>query len=205
MEEKYFSAHEEEKIINKYLDKDPNKEIGIYIDIGASLPIENNNTYYYYLRNWIGLSIDPHPAYFKVQKEIRPRDIFESIAITNYDGEIDMVATAVDKSIHGKYLRELYSNDLKNACYKVKCLTLNSLIKKYPKFIEPDILSIDIETHEDKALSVTNFSLFKPKIMLIEYLINGFDYRTIWEKYIHSYYIFKETIGANALYVRRTI
>ena len=34
----FYGQHEEEKIINKYLDKDPNKEVGIYVDIGACDP-----------------------------------------------------------------------------------------------------------------------------------------------------------------------
>ena len=55
MKSKYFSqGQDRELIINKYLKKNPEKEMGIYVDIGGGDAIENSNTYYYYLLGWIG-------------------------------------------------------------------------------------------------------------------------------------------------------
>ena len=202
--EKYYSQHGEEKIINKYLDKNPTIEKGIYIDIGASFPIKINNTYYYYKKGWNGLLIEPHPSYMGVIKRTRPRDLFLPIAITDYDGEIEM-----GYYIPGYYGSFTVGSPLGNEhkrlrkykkLYFVKCMTINTLIKKYPQFAEPDFLSMDIETNEEKALSKCDFNIFKPKIICIELPHSSHNN---WEHYLTPFYELKEILANNAFYVRK--
>ena len=201
MEEKYFSAHEEEKIINKYLDKDPHMKSGTYVDIGAGEPIENSNTYYYYLLGWRGIIIEPYPSYAQYLRDKRPEDIVEEIAISDYDGTIEMCdSAAVDTFLGKEYKRRWPKRVRINTC-----LTLDSLIKKYPKYSNPDFFSLDVETHEEKVLSKTDFNIFTPKVMLIECIARDKSYRQNWEHYLLPYYEYKEIIGANAIYVRRNI
>lgn len=38
-----------------------NRVPGAYVDIGSWHPINASNTYYFYLRNWKGICIDPNP------------------------------------------------------------------------------------------------------------------------------------------------
>lgn len=198
------SQHGEDDLIFKYI---PKKENGIYIEIGAGDPKEISNTFMLYQTGWKGLLIEPNPAYHNKIKETRPKDILLPIAISNYDGEIEMCSTASANTPLWKY----YCNP--NKIYKVNCLTMDSLIKQYPEFKEPDFVSIDIETGEEKLLSKCNFEIFKPKLILIEYWCRGtdnlgneiarMDYRPIWEHYLLPYYEFKEIIGGNAFYLRK--
>ena len=90
----YYGQHKEDKLIKKYLSIDPNETNGKYIDIGTGEPIKINNSYYFYERGWRGILIEPHPRYYQLIKEERPEDIFLNIAITDYDGEIEMCDTA---------------------------------------------------------------------------------------------------------------
>ena len=195
----FYSAHEEEKIINKYLDKNPDIDIGTYIDIGAGDPTEGNNTYYYYLRGWSGILVEPYPTLITRIPNARPNDIFEPIAISNHDGTVEMCDSAAVPS----FLGQIYKRDWPTKSRKVPCLTIDSLIKKYPQYSNPDFVSIDVETYEDKVLSTTNFIIFTPKIIIIEYRVRGCDYRKNWEHYLLPYYEFKEIIGANAVYTRK--
>ena len=201
----YFSQNEEEKIINKYLDKDPDgSEKGTYVDIGAGDPVMISNTYYYYWRGWNGILIEPHPTYAKRIKEMRPRDIFLPIAIHNCDGEIEMCDTATI----GSYIGDDYKSRLqkKKDLFIIKCMTINSLIKKYPDFSEPDFCNIDVETNEDKVLEKCDFTKFKPKIICIEDFgtYRGFkDERFEWKHYLTPFYDFKETATNNLIYVRK--
>jgi len=197
----YYSAHEEEKVINNYLNKNPDTELGTYIDIGAGDPIEGNNTYYYYLRNWKGLLVEPYPRCAITIPKERPEDIFEPIAISDYEGTISMCDSAAVKTNLGAEYKERWPEKVRN----VPCITLTLLINKYPQFQTPDILSIDVETHEKEVLTGANFEIFKPHIILVEYRVRGYDYRHKWEAMLNPYYEFKEIVGANALYVRKTI
>lgn len=197
----YYSAHEEEKVINKYIDKNPDTEIGTYIDIGAGDPIENSNTYYYYVRGWRGILVEPYPSCLIYIPRDRPEDIFESIVISDYDGTIEMCDSAAVDTFLGKEYKRRWPERVRTN----QCLTLNSLIKKYPNYASPDFINLDVETHEEKVLSQTDFSIFKPKVMLIECLCRDKNYRQNWEHYVLPYYDYKEMIGANAVYVRRSI
>lgn len=200
----YFGQYQDEKIINKYLGKDPDKEIGTYVDIGAGDCSLHSNTYYYYLRNWKGLLVEPFNEACDTIRKYRPEDILEQMAITDYDGTADMVMHAIKSSVIGQSYATNEYKDKPNRWYSVPCLTINSLIQKYPEFKEPDICNMDIETNEDKALSKCNFDLFRPKIIYIEKEVRKIDYRNQWEKYLLPYYDFKEILGGNALYLRRT-
>jgi hypothetical protein len=203
----YFSQHGEEKIINKYLGKDPNKEKGIYIDLGASFPTKINNTYYYYKRGWHGLLIEPHPDFQTLALRTRPRDTYLPIAITDYDGRVKMgfyVAGYYGSFTVGSPLGNKHKKEKKyKRLYYVQCMIMDTLIKTYPQFAEPDFISIDIETNEEKALSKCDFTIFKPKIICIEAPHPEFSDKTNWERYLTPFYDLKEKLANNLFYVRK--
>ena len=82
-------------------------------------------------------------------------------------------------------------------------MTVDELIKKYPKFAEPDFLSIDVETNEEKVLSKCDFNVFKPKIICIELPHPGYIRKTNWKRYLIPFYDLKEVLVNNAFYVRK--
>lgn len=194
----YYGQHEEEKVINKYLNKDPNKEKGIYVDIGACDPISLSNTYYYYKRGWKGLEVDSYPGVEEKFKNIRPRDTFLRVAVTDYNGDAIMYGRAIENSMVGERYKVQYGEK-----FKINCLTMDSIIAKYPEFLEPDFMNMDIETNEEKALSKCNFNTFKPRIICIEFPGEGIDHRTKWEHYLLPFYDFKQTFENNAFYLRK--
>lgn len=204
MEEIYYSQYSNyptEIIVNKYLNKNPNTEKGTYIEIGAGHPIHINNTYWYYTKGWNGLLVEPYKNYSSIIKEYRPRDIFEPIAITDYDGEVEMCClTTVGSEEGDKFKIDSKSN---SDLYIVKCMTINSLIKKYPQFAQPDYLSIDVESNEEKVLSKCDFTIFKPRVICIEFLVGNTDYHKPLEHYLLPYYEFKEDSCGNAYYLRK--
>ena len=56
---------------------------GFYIDIGAFHPSKFSNTYYFYLRGWSGINIDPQPGVKSLFDKMRPRDINLELAISD--------------------------------------------------------------------------------------------------------------------------
>ena len=137
-------------------------------------------------------------------KKMRPNDIHLTIAVTNYDGEVDMC----DSATLGSWLGDDYTAEgspviKKYGINKVKCLTINTLISKYPQFANPDFLSLDVETNEAKVLECCDFEKFTPTLMIIENEVRGIDLRANWIHFIDPYYDLVETIPGNLVFLRK--
>ena len=197
----YYSQDNEEIKIVEYLNQIKN---GTYIDIGCA-GIENSNTLYLYKQGWRGLIIDPGLEYRHGYATTRPEDLFLPIAITDFDGEVEMCdAATVGSWLGDKYK---YEEGLEKNVYKAQCMTMSTLLDHYPQYKVVEFLNIDIETNEDKVLAKCDFKVFKPTLICIEYKIREIDMRHKWEHYLLPYYDLKELIPgtSNALYMRKEI
>ncbi len=54
---------------------------GVYVDIGCWHPVKASNTYYFYVRGWKGICIDPNPELKILYDKFRPKDNFINAAI----------------------------------------------------------------------------------------------------------------------------
>lgn len=54
---------------------------GVYVDIGCWHPVKASNTYFFYLRGWKGICIDPNPELKSLYDKYRPKDNFINCAI----------------------------------------------------------------------------------------------------------------------------
>ena len=201
-EEKYYSRFKiEEKIINILIGKNPNEYKGTYIDIGAATPNRCNNTYYYYLKGWKGMLVEPRQKFVGLIRKVRPNDVFEQVSLMDYDGEIEMYQNAPKGSPMGiEYVEQGRKNP-----YVAKCITTTTLLEKHPDFKEPDFISLDIATGEEKMLKGCDFNIFKPKVMCIEYMDSRrkTDYRPNWEYLILPYYDVRHIEPWDIYYVRK--
>ena len=196
------SQHGEEQIINKYLGNISN---GKYLDIGAGEAIDLSNTYELYTKGWNGVLVEPYPRYAKEILEKRPNDKLCAKVITNRVGEMEMWDTAAIETVLGVDYKTnpMRQDNILRTPYFVPCYTMNEFLEEYPEVKEPDFLSLDIETGEEAMLSCTDFNVFKPKLMCIEYEVRGIDYRKKWEKLILPFYEPKELLACNAFYLRK--
>jgi len=199
MNQIYYGQNKEDEILSAYF---PNIIKGKYIDIGCA-GIDLSNTYFFYKQGWRGIIIDPGLEYREGFKDTRPEDIFLPIAITDYEGEIEMC----DAATVGSWLGDKYKYEelLDKKLYMVKCTTISSLLDWYPEYRIIDLLNIDIETNEDKVLSKCDFNIFKPSVICIEYKCRETDMREKWEHFLTPYYKLAELIKttSNAIYTRR--
>src|SRR4030042_7031638 len=49
-----------------------NQQSGYFVEVGAMEGIRFSNTYFYELRGWKGICVEPHPDYAKLLKKNRP-------------------------------------------------------------------------------------------------------------------------------------
>ncbi len=212
----YYGQHGEEDLIDIYLGPNAKKTNGKYIDIGAGDPKIHSNTYYYYLKGWNGILVEPNPNYAESIKKERPRDIHLPIAITDYYGQVEMCSSTTVGSFVGdrNKKRKIEGGRGKKFLFTVDCMPIDTLIKRYPEYKEPDFLNMDIESMEERVLSRCDFRVFKPKVIIIEYKCPGIneegeeeermDYRWKWEHYLLPFYtLHKLHWGGNAFYVRK--
>ena len=66
------------KLINNYTP-------GVYVDIGCWHPIKASNTYYFHLRKWKGICIDPNPELKSLYSKYRSSDLFLNVGIGKSD------------------------------------------------------------------------------------------------------------------------
>lgn len=174
-----------------HLGQNYGKEI-LALNIGSMDGVMFDELYAYKsLYGFQGLFVEPIPYHFEALKRnigTENNDLFENSAISDYDGEIDMLMIDRDAIDQGLVNQCFYGM---SACWppknglgsqgdketvekygrmiRVPCLTFESLLKKHQidKF---DIVKIDAEGHDYKIFKQIDLNKYKPKVIRIEWI-----------------------------------
>jgi len=145
---------------------------GIYIDVGAQHPIRNNNTYLLHKKGWSGINIDLDKKNIDLFNIDRRGDENVRAAISSSFKKMDLYFYHDKSPINtlSKSVANYQNADIKEI-RSVDTKTLNSIIENSQyKNSKIDFLSIDVEGLELEVLKGFDISLYKPKIIVIEYL-----------------------------------
>lgn len=142
---------------------------------------------------WDALLVEPVPHIFDELKKNfsdRPNYLFERAAITDFDGEIEMLTLSegvIEKNdLHPGYKgmsalyplkngfgtdyeRDIYVRDNLATNIKVPALTFESLLKKH-SIEEFDILICDAEGHDWNIFQQIDLKKYRPKFIRLEYI-----------------------------------
>jgi len=161
----------EDLILNRLLD---GQQKGFYVDVGAHHPVRFSNTYMFYQRGWSGINIDAMPGSMMKFKKIRPRDIniesgvagssgilkyycFNEPALNTFDG-----AEAERKDKHPYHIVNTIDIGVER---------LDKILARYlPKGQTIDFMSIDVEGKDEEVLHSNDWTLYRPRIVLVETL-----------------------------------
>jgi FkbM family methyltransferase len=156
------------KLINK-------NEPGVYLDIGCWDPIKASNSYYFYVRKWKGICVDPNPELRTLYKNLRPNDLFINKGVSNKsDEELTYYMLGSDyKSSMNTFDKDfLIRNDLVEKVTKtinVPTIRIDTILSEnYSDNERLDFFDIDVEGHDLEVLKTNNWSKYRPKIILIE-------------------------------------
>ena len=144
---------------------------GIYVDIGGHHPIFSSNSYFFYIRGWRGIVVEPNPAFEILHKRIRPNDFFFSGGLAGQEGEMEYFMLDSDErnSFSGKHLE---SSDLNNKITSTKSITVRTLSQICGQFLGDnpsiDFMTIDVEGMEQEVLLGNDWSKYRPKYILLE-------------------------------------
>ena len=187
----------------------PPTYVGFYIDVGASDPVVDSVTKYFYDRGWHGVNIEPATVALEDLRSTRKRDINLGVAL----GESDGVATFYELphqmtgcSTLSPELAEQYRDEgWEIEEREVGITPLASVCEEHAGERTIDFLKIDVEGDEATVLAGADFERFRPRILIVEATRPGTPipiYKD-WEPLIiNARYEFVLFDGLNRFYVR---
>lgn len=183
---------------------------GLYLDIGANHPYLDSNTYFFYLRGWRGVCIEPTASGHRLLCEQRPDDIHLQVAASDQEGELTLfeverqghqtglstseVATAREHAAQGFAVLER----------KVPARTIASIVAEH-RLPPADLVSIDVEGHERAVLRGMPLATWRPAVFVIESTVplDAEPTYRAWEPILLEHgYRFATFNGVNRFYVR---
>ena len=144
---------------------------GVYVDVGCWHPVKASNTYYFYLRHWKGICIDPNPELKSLYDFYRKNDIFINSGIGN-------TSDALKYYMFDESSMNTFSNDFidKNNLYSRIINTIEIPLKPLSLILDENILEnerldffdIDVEGFDIEVLKTNNWDKYRPKIIVVE-------------------------------------
>ena len=114
---------------------------GTFMDIGANHPIYDNNTYFFYLRGWRGVNLEPIPRLHNLFLQHRPEDL--NVAVAASDKEMTLPFYEIPACAGLSTLSSDVANDHRRRGFQVvecqvSARTIGSLVKEH-SISAPDI------------------------------------------------------------------
>ena len=156
-----YAQHGEDKLVEILLPDGVNA----FIDIGANDGVLFSNTYKFAKKGARGLCVEPSAYAFrklKLNQLLNKGVCCVNMAISNTNGNVLLEEDGYESTL-SKVVREHIDNSI-----NVSCITFDELLKRYPNFLNVDLVSIDVEGHEIEVLHGLTDSNFYSRIIIIE-------------------------------------
>ncbi len=144
---------------------------GTYLDIGCFEPITFSNTYFFYLRGWNGLVVDPNPDLVKLFARERPSDTFINKGISSQSGELKYYRLPHSLSSMNTFdIKFLEEKNLVNFIedeITIPLTTMSTLVSEYG-LSGVDFLDVDVEGMDLEVLGSNNWDKFRPTVTMVE-------------------------------------
>jgi FkbM family methyltransferase len=165
-----FSQEGEDMILRRLFDQ---KKTGFYVDVGAHHPQKFSNTYFFYLKGWNGINIDPIPGRIELFNKLRHRDINLEIGISG--SRQNLTYYIFNEQALNTFSKEIAYQ--RPAPYKiiqekqVETYPLVEVLDQYlPSNQKIDFLNVDVEGLDEEVLKSNNWEKYRPHIILAESL-----------------------------------
>ena len=147
-----------------------NLDNGFYVDVGCYHPIEMNNTYLLYKKNWKGINIDVSKFSIDLFNFLRPNDLNYNLAISNEDGEHEYFYQKKLSKL--STLKKVIAKEVFQENFRIKKIATNKLTtlidKTKFKNKKIDFLNVDAEGSDLDVLKSLNFNIYRPKLICVE-------------------------------------
>jgi FkbM family methyltransferase len=196
-----YSQEGEDMILKRIFE---GQQKGFYVDVGAHHPKRFSNTYFFYKKGWTGINIDAMPGSMRAFNKKRPKDINIECPISTKEKKLKYYIFN-DPALNGfseELSRERHNKTIYSIVSTIELQTkkLSDILKEYlPKNTTIDFLSIDAEGLDMDVLESNDWTIYKPKVILVEILNKSMeslinDKITIFLKK-HNYLIYAKCVN----------
>lgn len=151
------------------------QETGSYVDVGGGHPIADNVSFWFYLKGWHGLVVEPQQTLADLYPHVRPRDHTVACLAGRADGEADFHAVA---GLHG------FSTTVReHAAVAARLGAGLTMMRKPVRTLAAlcreadltgiDFLKIDVEGAEADVIAGMDFKRWRPRVVAVEAVVPG--------------------------------
>ena len=143
---------------------------GTYVDVGGGHPVADNVSFWFYLKGWRGLVVEPQEGLAAAYAGIRPRDRVYAGLAGRADGE--MPFHVVD-GLHG-LSSTVPANAESARQYGAGFSTVTKPVRRLSALIDEaglgaiDFLKVDVEGAEPDVLAGLDLTRHRPRVILVE-------------------------------------
>lgn len=143
---------------------------GFYIDVGAAHPVVHSVTKHFYERGWHGINVEPHPGFFELLRDDRPRDVNLNVGISSDEGTMTFFE---DPHLPGNSTFSLELAEVYRAAGSElgeRELEVTTLARVCEQHVDRtiDFLKIDVEGLEREVIAGADFERFRPRVVVVE-------------------------------------
>ncbi|MGZ0017453.1 FkbM family methyltransferase [Yeosuana sp. AK3] len=148
-----------------------NNTPGTYVDIGCWHPIKASNTYFFHLRKWKGLCIDPNPELKSLYEKYRTSDNFINVGVGNPNSILQYYM--FEESSMNTFSKEFVDkHQLHSQIKKTKNIPVYSLKEILDENLNKndrlDFFDIDVEGYDLEVLKTNDWNIYRPKVITVE-------------------------------------
>ena len=163
----YAQYHEDMHLLRCFRDKSS----GFYIDVGAGHPVHSNVSFFFYLRGWSGITVEPNPWLAQLTAAVRPRDrrIDALIGAAPGDAIYHLVegfhglSTTIESNAQAA--QKEFNRPVKS--FPIPVTTLRAICREHG-VSQIDFLKIDVEGAEQAVLEGNDWARYRPKVIVAE-------------------------------------
>lgn len=149
---------------------------GFYVDVGASHPVNDSNTYALYSKGWRGIAIEPQPIFNAEWQQLRPEDGLINAAVAATSGETLLFKPVIygqGATINAHFATDYIERGIEMEQYPVRVHTLSEILEFARPAGDIHLLSIDVEGAEAAALQGLDLQRFRPWLIVLESTLPG--------------------------------
>ncbi|MBP9837291.1 MAG: FkbM family methyltransferase [Proteobacteria bacterium] len=182
-------------------------ENGVIIDIGAYHPTYLNISYFFEKNGWDTYCIEANPYMITELNKVRKNVIPYAVSnVCEDDCDFIVVKGNFDEFGQGGgtgFHSDVNRTDAVSEIVKVKKVTLDHLLATEIKVNKIDVVTIDVEGHENSVLDGFDLERWRPKLMVIENFIEPtWRSRRIRSRLKSAGYELAERIQVNDCFIR---
>jgi FkbM family methyltransferase len=143
---------------------------GTYVDVGAGHPVADNVSFWFYLKGWRGLVVEPQQRWADLYAGVRPRDYVVACLAGRAEGRAQF---HIVEKLHGfSSMRQEHAAaagvyGVGYATTELPVRTLAGLCAE-AGLARVDFLKVDVEGAEADVLAGMDFARYRPRVLVVE-------------------------------------